>query len=48
MKRIREKYQRTVKYWLIRYKQANERDRLFIGMGTLIVLIYAWWVMLVL
>ncbi|HEX9331306.1 MAG TPA: hypothetical protein VF896_05420 [Anaerolineales bacterium] len=48
MKRIEEKFKRTVKYWRISYQQSSERDRLFIGMFTLMVLVYAWWVMVVL
>jgi len=48
MKRIREKLNRTVKYWRVRYKQASGRDRLFMGMWSLVVLVYAWWVLLVL
>ena len=48
MKRIRGKLNRTVKYWRVRYKQASRRDRLFMGMWSLVVLVYAWWVLLVL
>ncbi len=47
MKRIEEKFKRTVKYWRISYQQSSERDRLFIGMFTLMVLVYAWWIMVV-
>ena len=48
MKPIREKFKRTVKYWRVSYKQASGKDRLLIGMGALVVLVYAWWVTLVL
>ncbi len=48
MKRIEEKFKRTVKYWRISYQQSSERDRLFIGMFTLMVLVYAWWIFVVL
>jgi hypothetical protein len=48
MKRIREKVKRTVKYLRISYKQANGNERLLMGMCTLVMLVYAWWVLLVL
>jgi len=48
MKQIEEKFKRTVKYWRISYKQASERDRMFIGLLTLMVLVYTWWVIVVL
>jgi hypothetical protein len=48
MKEIEEKLKRKVKYWRISYQQASGRDRLLMGMYTLMVLIYAWWVFLVL
>ncbi len=47
MKRIQEKSKRIVKYWRVRYRQANEHDRLFVGMYVLMMLVYAWWAMLV-
>ncbi|HEX9839683.1 MAG TPA: hypothetical protein VGA72_10065 [Anaerolineales bacterium] len=47
MKRIEEKFNRTVKYWRIRYKQASGRDRLSLGMFALVMLVYTWWAMLV-
>lgn len=47
MKPIKEKLKRIVKYWCISYQQASERDRMFIGMFTLLMLVYAWWVFLV-
>ena len=43
MKRIEEKFKRTVKYWRISYKQASGRDRLYLGLFALIMLTYAWW-----
>jgi hypothetical protein len=48
MKRIKEKYTRTMKYWRIRYKQSSERERLALGVFTGLMLTYAWWVYLVL
>jgi hypothetical protein len=48
MKRIEEKFRRTVKYWRISFKQASGRDRLYLGLFGLTVLVYAWWVMVVL
>ena len=47
MKRLKEKYNRIIKYWSVTYRQASGRDRLFMGMFTLMVLVYAWWVILV-
>ena len=48
MKRIKEKYKRIVKYWRVSYEQASGSDRLVMGMCTLAMLVYAWWVLLVL
>jgi hypothetical protein len=47
MKQIEEKFKRTVKYLRISYKQASGRDRLYLGLFGLMVLVYAWWVILV-
>jgi hypothetical protein len=47
MKRIKEKFKRTVKYWRISYHQANGRDRLSMGLFALLMLAYTWWVILV-
>jgi hypothetical protein len=47
MKRLEEKFKRTVKYFRVSYKQANGRERLYIGLFGLLMLIYAWWVSLV-
>lgn len=46
MKQIKDKSKRIVKYWRVRYMQASGRDRVFMGIYTLTVLIYAWWVFL--
>jgi hypothetical protein len=46
MKRIKEKFKRTVKYWRISYQQANGRDRLSMRMFALLMLAYAWWVIM--
>gem|GEM_PF-1251443 len=48
MKRFEEKFKRTVKYLRVAYKQASGRDRLYLGLFSLMVLVYAWWVFLVL
>ncbi len=47
MKQIKEKFKRTVKYWRISYQQANGEDRFFIGV-LLMILAYAWWMIVVL
>ena len=46
MKQIEEKVKRTVKYWRISYKQASGRDRLLLGLYSVLILVYAWWYML--
>jgi hypothetical protein len=46
MKRIEEKFKRTVKYWRMSFKQASGRDRLSIGLFALLMLYYVWWVTL--
>jgi hypothetical protein len=43
MKQIEEKFKRKVKYWRISYKQANGRDRLHMGLYSVLILVYAWW-----
>ncbi len=48
MRRIKEKLKRTVKYWRVSYKQANDRDRLLAGAFALMVLAYVWWALLTL
>jgi hypothetical protein len=48
MKRIEEKFKRTMKYLRVSYKQASGRDRMFMGLFSLMVLVYAWWVFWVL
>ena len=47
MKQIKEKFRRKVKYWRVTYKQADQQERLSLGMFALAMLVYAWWVMLV-
>ena len=47
MKPIKEKLKRIVKYWSISYQQTRERDRLSMAMFALLMLVYAWWVILV-
>ena len=47
MKRIKEKFKRTVKYLRVSYMQASGRDRLSLGMFVVVMLTYTWWVILV-
>jgi hypothetical protein len=47
MKQLNEKFKRTVKYWRVSYQQASERERLSLYMFALLLLIYAWWAMMV-
>lgn len=47
MKRIEDKIKRKVKYWRISFSQASGRDRLSLGLFSLLMLVYAWWVFLV-
>jgi hypothetical protein len=48
MKRIKEKFRRTVKYLRVSYKQASLNDRMLMGMGALVMVVYTWWVVIVL
>ena len=48
MKRIEEKLKRKVKYWRTSYHQANGRERLLLGLYGMLILMYAWWYLLVL
>jgi hypothetical protein len=43
MKHINDKFKRTVKYWRVRYQQANDRERLHLYLFTFLLLTYAWW-----
>jgi hypothetical protein len=47
MKQFEEKFKRKVKYLRVSYKQASGRERLLLGLYSLLILIYAWWYMLV-
>jgi len=47
MQQIKEKLRRKVKYWRVSYKQASAPDRLSLGMFALMMLVYAWWAVLV-
>jgi hypothetical protein len=47
MKKIEEKLRRKVKYWHISYQQANGRERLHVGLFTLMMLVYIWCTILV-
>jgi hypothetical protein len=46
MKQIKQKYARILKYWRISYKQSSGRDRLILGVFTLLMLTYVWWAIL--
>ena len=48
MKRIEEKLKRKVKYWRISYMQASGRERLHMGLFSVLILVYAWWVSIIL
>jgi hypothetical protein len=47
MKRITEKLKRIMKYCRVRYKQSDKQHRLLMGMFALVILVYAWWVIVV-
>lgn len=48
MKRIEEKFKRTLKYLRVSFQQTRGRDRLHLYLFALMMLIYTWWVMMVL
>ncbi len=48
MKQIEEKLKRKMKYLRISYKQASGRDRLSLGLYSVLILVYLWWYFLVL
>jgi hypothetical protein len=48
MKRTKAKLKRMVKYYRVSYEQSDKQHRLFMGMFGLMVLVYAWWIMLAL
>jgi hypothetical protein len=39
------KFKRIVKYWRVWFKQASGTDRMRLAMIVVVVLVYAWWVM---
>ena len=47
MKRTKEKFERIVKYWRVRYMQASGQERFYLGIYTALMLAYTWWVLLV-
>jgi hypothetical protein len=47
MRRINDKFKRTIKYWRVRYQQANERERLNLYLCAFLLLSYVWWVLVV-
>jgi hypothetical protein len=48
MKQIEEKLKRKMKYLRVSYKQASGRDRLHIGLYSVLILVYLWWYFLAL
>ena len=46
MKRIEDKFKRTLKYLRVSYQQAGGRERLNLYMFAMLMLIYVWWVMI--
>ena len=48
MKPIKEKLKRIVKYWSISYQQTQQRDRVFMAMFAVVMIVYTWWAFLVL
>lgn len=47
MKQKKEKIRRVVKYWRVRYIQTSSQDRLSVALFVVVMLMYAWWAMLV-
>ena len=48
MKQIEEKLKRKMKYLRVSYHQASGRDRLYLGLYSVLILVYLWWYVLVL
>jgi hypothetical protein len=46
MKNLKEKFKRRVKYLRVSYQQSRGRERLNLYMFAMLMLIYAWWVMI--
>ena len=46
MKQLEAKFKRKVKYWRISYRQASGQNRSFLGLYGLVILVYAWWYLL--
>jgi len=47
MKRINDKFKRTVKYLRVRYQQANDRERLNFYLFAFLVVTYTWWLVVI-
>lgn len=47
MKQLKEKLKRRMKYLRVSYQQTSGRERLSLYMFVLVMLVYAWWVILV-
>jgi hypothetical protein len=48
MKQLKEKLKRHMKYLRVSYQQTRGRERLNLFMFAMLMLIYAWWAMMVL
>jgi len=48
MKQLKEKLKRRMKYLRVSYQQTRGRERLNLFMFAMLMLIYAWWAMMVL
>jgi hypothetical protein len=46
MKLIKEKLKRRMKYLRVSYQQTRGRERLNLYMFALLLVVYAWWVMM--
>jgi hypothetical protein len=47
MKHLKEKLKRRVKYLRVSYQQTRGRERLNLYMFAMLMLIYAWWALMV-
>ena len=47
MKQLKEKLKRRMKYLRVSYQQTRGRERLNLFMFAMLMLIYAWWAMMV-
>jgi hypothetical protein len=47
MKRLKDKLKRQMKYLRVSYQQTRGRERLNLYMFALLLVVYAWWVMMI-